>query len=132
MKYSLFLDDSRYPEDCFEYTHQTVYIDEDWIIVRSYDEFVAAILEKGIPEVISFDHDLADAHYEHQNEIPGVLPYDQYSEKTGYHCAKWLIDYCIDNKLDIPKFIFIHSLNTAGARNIESLFLTYEKIYRGA
>jgi hypothetical protein len=123
MSYSLFLDDFRYPEDCFEYTHQTVYIDEQWVIARSYDEFVKTIQEKGIPEVISFDHDLADEHY---TDFHG---YDEYQEKTGYHCAKWLIEYCLDNNLDIPKFIFIHSMNPVGAQNIASLFNTYRKLY---
>jgi hypothetical protein len=128
MEYSLFLDDYRFPEDCFEYTHQTVYIDEDWVIVRSYDEFVKTILEKGIPQICSFDHDLGNDHYAHQK---GDIPYDQFTEKTGYHCAKWLIEYCLDNKKEIPNFIFIHSMNHAGALNIESLFRTYEKLYRG-
>jgi len=127
--YSLFLDDWRNPVDCFEYTHQTVYIDEEWVIVRNYDEFVKTIQEKGIPEIVSFDHDLADAHYDHTNDVPGILPYDQYTEKTGYQCAKWLLDYCIDNKLEIPKFIFIHSMNVVGAQNIASLFNTYRKAY---
>lgn len=125
MSYSLFLDDFRYPEDAFDYTHQTVYIDEDWVIVRNYDEFVNAIKEKGIPEVISFDHDLADEHYGMQDHPE----YGLMTEKSGYHCAKWLIDYCLDNKLDIPKFIFIHSMNPAGAQNIASLFNTYRKVY---
>jgi hypothetical protein len=51
----------------------------------------------------------------------------KYEEKTGYHCAKWLIDYCIDNKLELPKTILIHSMNPVGSRNIKSLFDSYFK-----
>jgi hypothetical protein len=37
---------------------------------------------------------------------------------------------CIDNKKEIPQRVYIHSWNKTGARNIESLFTTYEKLYR--
>lgn len=121
MSYNLFLDDIRYPEDCFEYTHNPVYIIEDWKTVRSYDEFIKIIIENGLPDMISFDHDLADEHYAAQ------LSYEEYTEKTGYHCAKWLIYYCIDNKKELPATIFIHSWNHAGSENIKSLFQSYFK-----
>ena len=50
-------------------------------------------------------------------------------EKTGYHCAKWLIEYCIDNNEKLPAEIYIHSMNPAGSMNIKSLFETYYKLY---
>jgi hypothetical protein len=126
MSYNLYLDDFRVPRDSYDHSYQPIYISLDWEIVRSYDEFVKIILEKGIPEVISFDHDLADAHYEQ----PTHLNYDECKEKTGYHCAKWLINYCIDNKKEIPAMILVHSLNPAGTLNIRSLFNTYYKYMR--
>lgn len=127
-RYCLFLDDFRTPEDVFLYTKNAIYVNEMWNIVRNYDQFIMVINNYGIPHIISFDHDLGNDHYNHQQ---GEIPYDQFTEKTGYHCAKWLIDYCIDNNKDIPKIVLIHSMNSAGSRNIESLFRTYEKIYRG-
>jgi hypothetical protein len=127
--YNLFLDDTRNPVDVYEYTFRHIYLDIDWVIVRSYDEFVQMIKTFGLPEKISFDHDLGLEHYDHQHDEPGKLPYDQYTEKTGYHCAKWLIDHCMDNKLELPKTILIHSMNVIGSQNIASLFNTYEKIY---
>jgi hypothetical protein len=131
LTYNLFLDDIRFPKDCFDYTHQAIYIDVEWTIVRGYDEFVKMIETNGIPEAISFDHDLGVEHYSHQyDEENTPVPYDQYIEKTGYHCAKWLIEYCIDNKKEIPQKIYIHSWNKTGSQNIESLFTTYEKLYR--
>lgn len=127
MSYNLFLDDFRMPEDAFEITHIPVYIlIDDWIIARSYDEFVKTIQEKGIPEIISFDHDLADIHYDQQEHVDNDY-YDIVSEKTGYHCAKWFIDYCIDNNKKLPATILIHSMNPAGSLNIKSLFESYLK-----
>jgi hypothetical protein len=122
MSYNLFLDDYRKPEDAFDYTNNQLYL-IGWVVVRNYDEFVKTILERGVPSIISFDHDLADAHYESQQH------YDEYKEKTGYHCAKWFIDYCIDNEKELPAEILIHSMNPAGSLNIKSLFDTYFKIY---
>lgn len=129
MSYNLFLDDTRNPSDVYEYTFRRTYIDDKWIVVRSHDEFIQMIKTFGLPDAISLDHDLGLEHYNHQNDEPGKLPYDQYMEKTGYHCAKWLIDYCIDNKLELPKTILIHTMNIIGAGNIASLFNTYEKVH---
>lgn len=60
----LFLDDIRVPLDCPK-AHYMSYrkIDlriyhEDWVIVRSHGQFVKWIQENGLPNLISFDHDL--------------------------------------------------------------------------
>jgi hypothetical protein len=62
------------------------------------------IQELGIPDVVSFDYDLADVYYEKQQ-----FDYnDETQEKTGYHCAKWLTYYCIDNKKNFQQeFLYI-------------------------
>lgn len=125
MSYNLFLDDYRIPRDCFEYMHSPIYISVDWIVVRNYYAFITLIENKGIPEIISFDHDLADVHYKKQE-----FNYDdETQEKTGFHCAKWLINYCIDNKKELPAEVLIHSMNPAGSANIKSLFDTYYKYH---
>ena len=123
-KYNLFLDDFRSLADAHCYTYESLYATKDWVIVRTYDEFVEYIKENGLPEMVSFDHDLADEHYDYQKDIN----YDQI-EKTGYHAAKWLINYCLDHELDVPTKILIHSANTVGAKNIKSLFDSYWKVY---
>ena len=120
MIYNLFLDDYRNPEVCFDYTYNQVYL-LGWTVVKNYDEFVKAIIEKGMPQMLSLDHDLCDLHYVKQP------PYDEDTEKTGYDCAKWLINYCIDNQLDLPETILIHSMNPVGSLNIKSLFDSYYK-----
>jgi len=63
MGYNLFLDDYRTPSDAFSYTKDEIYINEMWIIVRNYDQFIMAINNYGIPHIISFDHDLGADHY---------------------------------------------------------------------
>ena len=60
--------------------------------------------------MISFDHDLADEHYLKQNS-------QEFVEKIGYDCAKWLVEYCMDHYLDLPKF-YCHSMNPVGKENI--------------
>ena len=126
--YNLFLDDIRSPKECFSYTNQPVYLMNDWIVVRNYNDFVQKVTDNGMPVVISFDHDLADFHYEIQDHVDEDY-YDLCEERTGYHCAKWLINYCMDNNEELPMAILIHSMNEVGARNIESLFKTYKKVH---
>ena len=122
MGYKLYLDDFRDPRDSFFYKGFPIY-NEDWITVRNYLEFVKVVEELGIPEAVSFDHDLADVHYEKTS-----FDYnDENLEKTGYHCAKWLIYYCMDNNKELPAIILVHSMNPAGSQNIWSLFNSYWK-----
>ena len=122
--YNLFLDDFREPEDAFSYTHNQTYL-IGWVVVRNYNDFVNYILTKGMPSLISFDHDLADFHYDNQHNLDQKY-YDTVTEKTGYHCAKWLVNYCIDNDLDLPDYL-AHTMNTVGRKNILSLLDNYKK-----
>ena len=132
----LFLDDYRIPLDCMQYMYtrigsgQSIYLERDWDIVTNYPEFVKYILDYGVPDLISFDHDLADGHY-HKNMQQGVLNYesedfekDEY--KTGKHCAEWLCNYCLENKLTFPRYI-VHSMNKVGTENIISYIENYIK-----
>jgi hypothetical protein len=128
MSYKLFLDDYRTPNDTYKYTHKKMYLETDWIIVRSYDEFIKYIKNNGVPKIISFDHDLGDEHYElHLNGDD--INYDNYTEKTGYDCAKWLINYILDEEKSPPQYIYIHSMNPAGSDNIKKIFENFYKHY---
>lgn len=118
----LFLDDIRNPIDCCSYM-QYRGIDlkqyhEEWDIVRNYKEFVEHINLVGLPDIISFDHDLADHLLDKDRNI--------LSEKTGYDCAKWLIEYCMDNNEELPKFI-VHSMNPVGTKNIKDLLNNFKQ-----
>ncbi|MFW5847464.1 MAG: cyclic-phosphate processing receiver domain-containing protein [bacterium] len=130
----LFLDDIRYPENAFCYTGRQFYLDETWVIVRSYNEFVKHIELNGLPDIISFDHDLADEHYAPQEywksrEVLEKYYEEQtptYTEKTGYDCAKWLIEYCLDKQEKLPDF-YCHSMNPVGLQNIMSILDQFKK-----
>jgi hypothetical protein len=114
----LFLDDIRIPKDCVNGlvpSHlNKMYWDGDWDIVRSYNEFVDWINKNGLPDFISFDHDLADIHY--GMDFSTIIE-NLHIEKTGYDAAKWLGDYCMDNKIKLPDYI-VHSQNPVGKANI--------------
>jgi len=132
MSYNLYLDDFRDPIDSSFYLNNPLYGNLKWEVVRNYDAFIAIVLEKGVPDVISFDHDLADEHYDpdlYGSETYNKI-YDNFVFKTGYDCAKWFINYCIDNKKELPATVLIHSMNPAGSANIKSLFDTYNKYLR--
>jgi hypothetical protein len=93
-----------------------------WELVRSYTEFVDSITKLGVPDVIAFDHDLGFEHYPLMEQNPGdKIPYDSYKEKTGYHCAKWLVE----QGSALPRVVVVHSFNTVGAQNIARHFLRY-------
>ena len=96
----LYLDDIRIPKT------------EGWDIVRSYGEFVDYITNNGLPDEISFDHDLADG--------------DGSVEMTGYDCAKWLCEYCWTNGIPMPTWN-VHSANPVGRMNIAHLLSGYER-----
>lgn len=121
----LFLDDNRKPYDVFRTTINPVYESNDWSIVKSYDEFVNHIEKNGLPEIISFDHDLSFDHYYEKNQ-KGSLDYENFTEKTGYHCGQWLIEYCKNNKLTLPKW-FVHSANPVGSENIKKLLSSFNE-----
>lgn len=106
----LYLDDIRIPKT------------EGWEIVRNYDDFVSWINVNGLPDEVSFDHDLADAHYNPSTWVSGFV----YNEKTGYDAAKWLCDYCWQNGLPLPNWN-VHSANPVGSENIISLLKNFEK-----
>lgn len=101
-----------------------------WVL--NYDQFVEYINKFGLPDIISFDHDLADEHYtpsEYWDDYDKSKEYQDskdYSEKTGKDCADWLINYCMDRDIDLPKF-YVHSANPVGRDNILGVLNSYLK-----
>lgn len=123
----LFLDDFRIPQDCFYYINNAIYNENDWIIVRSYDEFCDYITKNGLENIsiISFDHDLADVHYEREQN--DEIDYSSYKEKTGYECAKWLCEYIMNNDIDAFPEYLVHSMNSVGRNNIIGYIESFRK-----
>lgn len=125
MGYKLFLDDNRNPVHCVTYMHSRIgrknflYLQNEWVICRTYTSFVNTIESMGLPEFISFDHDLSDTIWTPEDIFDDV-------EKTGYECAKWLVNYCLDHKLQVPDYA-VHSMNPVGAERIMSYLKNAEK-----
>ena len=99
--------------------------DESWHIVRNYKEFVSYIDNLGVPDLISFDHDLGLEHYEAlENDPRRHLLNEGFTEKTGYDCAKYLVR----KQLEVKDFK-VHSQNPIGQYNITSLLNCWKFFY---
>lgn len=85
----------------------------DIVWVKSYKEFKEWVDKNGLPNLVSFDHDLGDV------ENPD-------NEKTGYDCCKYLIDFCMDNDCDFPQYA-IQSDNGPGSDNIDKYIKNFQK-----
>ena len=124
MKTALYLDDVRTPTETIPGYHP-------WHVVRNYDEFADWITKNGIPDLISFDHDLAE---EHMNDYFKQLmeegfqhpSYHAYKEKTGLDCARFVVEYCQRNNVPL-KQCAVHSHNPVGATNIQSFINGFHK-----
>lgn len=121
----IYLDDVRTP------------IEQDWIVVRSYQEFKDKVMEIGLKNIhmISLDHDLGDSAMSEYftNVSPNyTLDYSNITEKTGMDCTKWLVNQFYDenpkriemsrfDKRNVPiKFpaVYVHSANPIGSANM--------------
>ncbi len=92
MAWKLFLDDERYPKS------------DDWNIARSSASAIQMILFLGMPQEISFDHDLG-------------------GDDTSMVFLHWLTGALLRKEVDFPKdFVYsVHSQNPVGARNVAGL-----------
>lgn len=110
MKKLLWLDDVRDPSyDNWLRDYAPEYDKDQNIVIwiECYRDFCEYITQEGLPDMIAFDHDL------------GV-------GKSGYDCAIWLVNYCIDYELSLPQWT-IQSSNPVGRDNINGLFLSFLK-----
>jgi len=121
MKKLIYLDDLRTP------------IDQEWIVVRNYDEFVDTINKIGLENIglISLDHDLGDSAMKewHTNVYHNyTLDYDNITEKTGMDCTKWLVDQWLEGKPVVT--VKVHSANAVGSANMMGYINNYKHINR--
>jgi len=127
MKQYIYLDDVRTP------TQGVGEDNQPWVVVRSYDEFVEKVNEIGLDNIqaVSLDHDLGDSAMKewHNNVYHNYkLDYDNITEKTGYDCAKWLVEQWMDNKPVVT--VMTHSANAIGSANIMGYINNYKHINR--
>ena len=127
MKQYIYLDDVRTPTQGVGENNQP------WVIVRSYDEFVEKVNEIGLENIqaISLDHDLGESAMKEWNTNVYhnyKLDYDNITEKTGYDCAKWLVEQWMDDKPVVT--VMTHSANAIGSANIMGYINNYRHISR--
>ena len=113
--YKVYLDDIRNPTQTYPETLHT-----QWVIVRSYDEFIKVLNERGIAEFYSFDADLADEHYNSNT------PHSEYKEKTGYEALKYLVNYCMNKEIELPP-CKVHSMNPVQRENMNNYIRNYRE-----
>lgn len=103
-RYSLFIDDERYPPRNDE---------REWVIARDMEDVMMCLRIHGMPGYISFDHDLGD------------------NTPTGYEIAKFLVDLDMngedDFKLPEEFDFYVHSQNPVGMKNIQLYLRNYLK-----
>lgn len=80
MKTLLWLDDVRVPS---MYIGNPIGYNVVW--VKSYEEFIQHIKHYGVPDIVYFDHDLG-------------------TEKSGYDAAKFLGEWCEEEKIPLPQY----------------------------
>ena len=129
-KARIYLDDVRTPNDP---NNEWVNGIEQWTVVRSYDEFVAKVNDIGLEniELISLDHDLGDsAMHEWKTNVANnyKLDYNNITEKTGYDCAKWLVEQWMGGKPVVK--VYTHSANAIGSANIMGYINNYKHVNR--
>lgn len=103
LRMTMYLDEIKTPTEEFDF------------IVRSYDEAIEIIKKHGMPNYISFGHDLGINN--------GKLL------KNGCDFAKWLVNSDVNNDYELP-FNFeykVHSGNTIDKQNIITLLDGYLK-----
>lgn len=110
MKKCLWLDDLRNPND--DEWKKLIPIDYQSIWVKTWTEFTLWINENGLPDLVSFDHDLGETK----------------DSKDGKDCANWLVDQCLDLDVNLPQWQ-VHSMNSVGKENIRSLLKGYTEFY---
>ncbi|WP_320052283.1 cyclic-phosphate processing receiver domain-containing protein [uncultured Acetobacteroides sp.] len=106
--YKVLLDDYRDPEDLYYYNHDEVYLEQGWLVVRSFEEFTANIsgyYHRGaFPSLVSFDGAISTLHL--SRDVGRDL--ETYVEKSTVDCAEWLAEYVAKNHLEMPE-VKIHA-----------------------
>ena len=99
--YRMFLDDVRDPADIYP-EHP-----DEWVVVRTSNEAIKYVLEHGMPDMFSLDHDLG-------------------GEDKAEYFLKWLAYEYWTNE-PVPAFR-IHSANPVGAKNLDAFMNSWHKV----
>jgi hypothetical protein len=105
----LFLDDIRNPKFVYD---ETLSLDSEcwftkWTVARSSEEAKRLVLEKGMPTLMSLDHDLG-------------------GPDTSIDFLSWLAREYWDGESAVPRFK-VHSANPEGSKNIRAFMDSWRK-----
>ena len=110
--YRLFVDDERDPaflEFLIRQGSRDITPDGPWVIARTQQESEQIITVRGLPEMISFDHD-----------------YGPPEAGNGHDLAEWLVEQALDGSLDLRALKYqVHSRNPVGQVNIRGVLDSY-------
>jgi hypothetical protein len=110
--YRLFIDDDRDPpflEFLIRQGSRDLVPDGPWVVARSQPEAQQLIRRRGLPEMISFDHD-----------------YGSPEAGNGHDLATWLVEEALDGRLDLRGLRYqVHSRNPVGQINIRGVLDSY-------
>lgn len=123
--YNIFLDDQFRPFDIFCKTNNKLYQEQQFVVVKSKDQFVGYIEEqfkkdRSYPSFISFDYHLAPVNMRVTDDRC-IYYGDETYIPDGVECAEWIVEFCRKNNLLIPKY-FIHDVNPIGRKLINKVF----------
>ena len=92
----------------------------NFVWVKNLYQFIDYIEKNGIPQFVSFDHDL-------NNRGGGEgLSDEQKLSNNGVNCAKWLVNYCKQMGQPLPKF-YVHSANPKHGPEINKVLTSENK-----
>lgn len=132
MKKLLWLDDIRDPfiqRNLIDFAPEFISDEFNIVWVKNYNNFTNWITQNGLPYKIAFDHDLG-SDIAREKVKKGMSKrqsrIQKRGTKTGMDCAKWLVEYCLDNKIKLPRWV-VQSANPVGKENINKLLFNYKK-----
>ena len=105
MSYNLFIDDLR--EVSYISNIVSPFVESDWKVCRTSSDAISCVIEHGIPEFISFDHDLGE------------------EDTVMVFLKKWTVLFPLNK---FPDY-YIHSSNPVGKENIESFVRSFNNSF---
>lgn len=102
----------------------------DWVVCRSWAEWVEYLSMRGVPDHVSFDHDLAQEHLDdfRKYEFEGIaaINYGDFKQWTGLGCAQYYCEFCELHNLEMKGVAAHCTERPLGARNIRETLNAYK------
>ena len=109
----IFLDDVRFPGDVKWINYEEDVLSMDRYIPRTYNDFKLLI------HLLHDDDILRDCIFSFDHDIQCFGR--QGKEYTGQSCLLFLIEWCVETNIPLPKCYF-HSMNPVGRKNMQEIY----------